>query len=79
MFRSTNCTTRGGEGAQFKWPGRGGRHPLWLRYFNLQSISCLDPPTVRLEVGKLLNLNDLEEGDDIYFDCVILTDKVSPV
>jgi hypothetical protein len=50
-----------------------------MSYFNWQSISCLDPPTVRLEVGKALNLNDLEEGDDIYFEWVILTDKVSPV
>ena len=31
----------------------------------------LDPPTVRLEVGKAINLEDLEEGDDVYFECSV--------
>ena len=26
-------------------------------------------PTVSLHIGKALNLNDLEEGDDVYFEC----------
>ena len=29
------------------------------------------PPTVSLDIGKALNLNDLEEGDDVYFECSI--------
>ena len=29
------------------------------------------PPTVGLHIGKALNLNDLEEGDDVYFECSI--------
>ena len=33
---------------------------------------CLDPPTVELEVGKAINLADLEEGDDVYFECSVL-------
>ena len=28
-------------------------------------------PTVSLHIGKALNLNDLEEGDDVYFECSI--------
>ena len=28
-------------------------------------------PTVSLDIGKALNLNDLEEGDDVYFECSI--------
>ena len=24
-----------------------------------------------LHIGKALNLNDLEEGDDVYFECSI--------
>ena len=30
------------------------------------------PPTVTLHIGKALNLNDLEEGDDVYFECSIV-------
>ena len=37
----------------------------------LETTLCLDPPTVKLEIGKALNLNDLEEGDDVYFECSI--------
>ncbi|XP_023345438.1 hemicentin-1 isoform X2 [Eurytemora carolleeae] len=29
------------------------------------------PPTVRLEIGKAINLEDLEEGDDVYFECSV--------
>ena len=35
--------------------------------FNMFSV----PPTVSLDIGKALNLNDLEEGDDVYFECSI--------
>jgi hypothetical protein len=34
-------------------------------------LTHADPPAVRLEVGKALNLNDLEEGDDVYFECSV--------
>ena len=27
--------------------------------------------TVSLHIGEALNLNDLEEGDDVYFECSI--------
>ena len=37
--------------------------------FNIAVLA--DSPAVRLEVGKALNLNDLEEGDDIYFECIV--------
>ena len=36
---------------------------------NVQYVSV--PPTVSLDIGKALNLNDLEEGDDVYFECSI--------
>ena len=39
----------------------------WIILFNL----ILDPPTVRLEIGKAINLEDLEEGDDVYFECSV--------
>ena len=38
--------------------------------FNIAVLA--DSPAVRLEVGKALNLNDLEEGDDIYFECFVV-------
>ncbi|KAK3908506.1 B-cell receptor CD22 [Frankliniella fusca] len=27
------------------------------------------PPTLRLELGKGINPNDIEEGDNVYFEC----------
>ncbi|KAJ1529184.1 hypothetical protein ONE63_005990 [Megalurothrips usitatus] len=27
------------------------------------------PPRLRLELGKLINLADIEEGDSVYFEC----------
>ena len=29
------------------------------------------PPTVELTLGRMVNPEDLEEGDDIYFSCSI--------
>lgn len=30
-----------------------------------------DVPIVELELGSKLNPNDIEEGDDVYFDCIV--------
>ena len=30
-----------------------------------------DPPSVTLQLGSSLNPEDIEEGDDCYFDCKI--------
>lgn len=35
------------------------------------ALSVLDPPIVILKIGQLLNLNDIKEGDDVYFECHI--------
>ena len=40
--------------------------------FPHSSMLFVVPPTVGLHIGKALNLNDLEEGDDVYFECSIL-------
>ena len=39
--------------------------------FSHNIMLFLVPPTVSLHIGKALNLNDLEEGDDVYFECSI--------
>lgn len=52
-------------------------HPfLFLReenwsWFSIYVQYVSVPPTVSLDIGKALNLNDLEEGDDVYFECSI--------
>ena len=43
-----------------------------LHYVICMYTRLADSPAVRLEVGKALNLNDLEEGDDIYFECSVV-------
>ena len=35
------------------------------------SFCFLDPPRVILEAGSSLNLDNLKEGDDAYFDCKV--------
>ena len=30
-----------------------------------------DPPSVTLQLGPSLNPDDIEEGDDCYFECII--------
>lgn len=34
-------------------------------------FSPTDVPIVELQLGSKLNPNDIEEGDDVYFDCVV--------
>lgn len=34
-------------------------------------VISTDVPIVTLELGSKLNPNDIEEGDDVYFDCVV--------
>lgn len=31
----------------------------------------LDPPQVNLHLGSTLNPEDIKEGDDVYFECII--------
>ena len=33
------------------------------------SISLTVAPTVQLTLGRMVNPSDLEEGDDVYFEC----------
>ena len=42
-----------------------------LSWFSIHVQYVSVPPTVSLDIGKALNLNDLEEGDDVYFECSI--------
>ena len=52
------------------------QHNQWLLITDLKIYIILIvifsvAPTVSLHIGKALNLNDLEEGDDVYFECSI--------
>ena len=29
------------------------------------------PPSVQLDLGRMVNPTDLEEGDDVYFSCMV--------
>ena len=49
---------------------RGSHFSICSQPFLMFSIFSV-PPTVSLDIGKALNLNDLEEGDDVYFECSI--------
>ena len=44
---------------------------FFLSWFSIYVQYVSVPPTVSLDIGKALNLNDLEEGDDVYFECSI--------
>lgn len=35
------------------------------------SSHALDPPVVTLQLGSTLSIDDIKEGDDIYFECKI--------
>lgn len=35
------------------------------------SFTFTDMPIVTLQLGAKLNPNDIEEGDDVYFDCLV--------
>jgi len=34
-------------------------------------IFSTDAPIVTLQLGAKLNPNDIEEGDDVYFECIV--------
>lgn len=43
-------------------------------FFGLLTIQFLDPtdvPETKIELGKSLNPNDIREGTDVYFDCLV--------
>jgi hypothetical protein len=44
------------------------KHLLILKPTVFPIYGTTNPPTLRLEVGRALNLNDLVEGYDIYFE-----------
>lgn len=41
----------------------------WRRRPDIDALLVAVPPTLRLELGKGLNPNDIEEGDNVYFEC----------
>ncbi|CAG9563466.1 unnamed protein product [Danaus chrysippus] len=48
-------------------------HPI-LEYATLETTITLDlhyVPIVELQLGSNLNPNDIEEGDDVYFECIV--------
>ncbi|XP_034250321.1 nephrin-like [Thrips palmi] len=36
---------------------------------DVMKLNVFFPPTLRLELGKGINPNDIEEGDNVYFEC----------
>ncbi|CAG9563368.1 unnamed protein product [Danaus chrysippus] len=48
-------------------------HPI-LEHATLETTITLDlhyVPIVQLQLGSKLNPNDIEEGDDVYFECIV--------
>ena len=43
----------------------------YMTVINLLFFFFSVPPTVELTLGRMVNPEDLEEGDDIYFSCSI--------
>ena len=38
-----------------------------MTFFSVFSV----PPRVKLDLGQMINPRDLEEGDDVYFECSV--------
>lgn len=42
-----------------------------IKSYSETFLFSADPPSVTLQLGPSLNPDDIEEGDDCYFECII--------